>query len=227
MVLLDVDVDPSGRDPVPDIQARCPMCRTFTTAFPNRRRRDELRARYPQIYTDREAEAAAADADEENVEEIMLYIGNRHQDVAPAPDEPEGNTHDWTLFVRTNRPRIIEEVHFFLPPMIKDNHIVRTRAPYQILRRGKSTYWIAVAVVLRPNYTWVSEEALDSPDGAARGTMVLEWMLDFEGFGGRGSMGRYKLKFRDDRNGDPQQRAQREYRRVMWQYRQEGQLPTW
>lgn len=54
--------------------------------------------------------------------------------------------------------------------------------------------------MLKPGYSWVSEDAQDSPDGAEKGMLGLEWGLDFERFEGRGSMGRLRLKVRNQRD---------------------------
>ena len=46
----------------------------------------------------------------------------------------------------------------------------------------------------------MSDDAQDSPDGAPKGMLPLEWALDFTGFGGKGSMGRCRLKVKNDRD---------------------------
>ena len=53
---------------------------------------------------------------------------------------------------------------------------------------------------MKAGYSWVSDDAQDSPDGAPKGMLPLAWTLDFEGFGGKGSMGRCRLKVKNDRD---------------------------
>ena len=53
-------------------------------------------------------------------------------------------------------------------------------------------------MILKPGYSWVSEDAEAAPDGAAKGMLSLDWTLDFEGYGGKGSMGRWRLKVRNE-----------------------------
>lgn len=83
-------------------------------------------------------------------------------------------------------------------------------------------------VVLKAGYSWVSSEAEDTPDGAVKGMLSLEWTLDFEGFGGRGSMGRTKLKVKSDKElvgGDGEEaRDDAEWQRTVRQYQRDGRF---
>ncbi|KAK8074175.1 hypothetical protein PG994_005074 [Apiospora phragmitis] len=196
MVPVDVDEEPVEFDPVADLQARCPMCRTLTTALPSPARQDELRAKYPNTYANRETEVLSESRgggveDGKSVQTITVYIGNRHQDVvAPGAGGPLlGDMHDWTFFV-----------HIYLHPLAPRNYVIRQRAPYQISRRSWGPFVVTAEVILKDGYSWVSEDARESPDGAVKGMLRMEWMLDFDGFGGRGSMGRYQLKVKHDRD---------------------------
>ncbi|KAK8103047.1 hypothetical protein PG984_016193 [Apiospora sp. TS-2023a] len=203
IVHVDVDTDPAVFDVVAAMQARCPMCRTFTTALPSLEKRDELKAKYPRTYMAREAEVLSeAQGDGAgNEETITLYIGNEHQDLpVPTTGEPVENRHGWTVFVRPSRTDIIEEVHFYLQPTFRDTHIVRPEPPYQITRRGRRPFVVLISVILRPDFLWLSGDVADAPDGAFRGALGLEWELDFDRFGGRGSMNRIALKVKNDRN---------------------------
>ena len=230
IVHVDVDTDPAVFDTVAAMQAGCPMCRTFTRALPSAARRTELQAKYPRTYVERQTEAVSEARPDgaENEESITLYIGNRHQELpVPTTGEPAENTHCWTFFVRPSRADIVEEVHFYLRPTFRDDHIVRPEPPYEITRRGSRPFVMMAAVVLRPDYSWVSEDAGHAPDGAPRGTMVLEWRLDFDGFGGRGSMGRYQFNVMNDRGSvDEEVRRDRAWMRVFWQFEQLGRFPT-
>lgn len=74
----------------------------------------------------------------------------------------------------------------------------------------------------------MSSEAEDTPDGAAKGMLPLEWTLDFEGFGGKGSMGRTKLKVKSDREWEGVDgegaRDDAEWARTVRQYQRDGRF---
>jgi hypothetical protein len=74
-------------------------------------------------------------------------------------------------------------------------------------------------VILKPVYSWVSEDVHDSPDGAVEGMLPLEWTLDSGSFGGKGSMGRRRLKVKNDRGwdgtSDEEERDRMELRRTV------------
>lgn len=103
---------------------------------------------------------------------------------------------------------------------------MRQRPPYQIARLGWGIFQITASVILKPGYAWVTEDALDTPDGAPKGMLPLEWMLDFDGFNGKGSMARCRLKVKNDRGWegvqDEQARDARELRRTVRQYERDG-----
>jgi hypothetical protein len=203
MTIVDVDEEPAYFDAV-SVEARCPMCRTLTSAVADGPRAEVLRTKYPLTCRDRDLEAAAengaADSSESSLQTLTVYIGNRHTLVPSRANDLAQNQHEWTFFVRPSRTDIIEAVHIHLHPTFRDNHIVKRRAPYEISRLGWGHFVIAASVVLKAGYSWVSEDAFDSPeDGHGKGALQLEWTLDFEGFGGKGSMGRSRLKVRDER----------------------------
>ncbi|ETS76156.1 hypothetical protein PFICI_11543 [Pestalotiopsis fici W106-1] len=227
MTIVDVDEEPVEFDAVSELEARCPMCRTMTTATANPALAQELKSRYPLTHGEREAEAHA-EADGlggDAIHTITVYIGNRHTRIPPSPGSPH-NIHDWTFFVRPSRTDIVEEVHIFLHPTFRQNRVVRQRPPYQISRVGWGIFTITASVVLKAGYSWVSDDAQDSPDGAVKGVLPLEWMLDFDGFGGKGSMGRCRLKVKNDRDWDgvseEEERDQREWGRMIRQYERDG-----
>jgi hypothetical protein len=47
----------------------------------------------------------------DGVEGVMILIGNKHKLVRNPGD---ANQHDWTFFVRTSRPELVEEVRIDL-----------------------------------------------------------------------------------------------------------------
>lgn len=202
MTIVDVDEQPRPFDPI-SLEARCPMCRTLTTATPDNLRAQTLRSKYPSLCSKRDAEASAegTSGSDSSLHTLTVYIGNRHTLVPAQANDLAENQHEWEFFVRPSRTDILEEVHMHLHPTFRQNHIVKKRAPYAISRVGWGHFAINVSVVLKPGFSWVSEDASDSPGGARRGSLPLEWTLDFEGFGGKGSMGRCRLKVRDERGG--------------------------
>lgn len=110
---LDMDLsafDPNY-DPTPDLEAGCPMCRTLTTAVPDRTLAGVLEARYPATYAERRVEeetARGSRVGEDGVQGMMILIGNRHRAERGGDEGP--NKHNWTFFVRVSRPDIVKEV---------------------------------------------------------------------------------------------------------------------
>ena len=232
MVRVDVAEEPAEFDPVSDLEARCPMCRTMTSATEDGPRSQQLRVRYPKTWAERLAEDENPWGSEmaEAIQTITVYIGNRHRLVRPSVEEghlPQ-NQHEWTFFVKPSRTDIVEEVYFFLHPTFRPNTVVRQRRPYELTRTGWGVFAMDAIVVLKAGYSWVSEQAQVAPDGAPKGALPLEWMLDFEGFEGRGSMARLRLKVRNDRDwqavgsGREELRDDREFGRMMRQYERDG-----
>ncbi|KAM0714360.1 hypothetical protein Q7P37_010147 [Cladosporium fusiforme] len=228
-IIVDVDEEPVAFDPVSDLEARCPMCRTLTSAQPDAQRDQALRSKYPQACASRDRETLAeqiSDSPSAALQALTVHIGNRHDLVPPSPGDLAVNQHEWSFFVKPSRIDIIEEIHIFLHPTFPQNHIICTRPPYAVSRVGWGTFTLTASIILKPGYSWVSEDAQDSPDGAVKGKLPLKWKLDFEGFGGKGSMGRCRLKVRNDRSwegvGAEEQRDQREWRRTIRQYERDG-----
>ena len=98
-----------------EMESRCPMCRTLTTASPDRAREAALRRRYAQPYRQREREERTVPNEDftEAVETLTLYIGNTHHLIKP-DSAGSKNTHNWKFFVRPSRTDLIEEVQVFL-----------------------------------------------------------------------------------------------------------------
>ena len=203
MTIVDVDSEPVPFDAVSGLEARCPMCRTLTSALPDAQRDGTLRLKYPQTWTQRYRETAAEQNTESSgsIQTITVHIGNRHTLIPPREGELAENQHEWDFFVRPSRTDIVKEVHIHLHPTFRQNHVIKTRAPYSVSRIGWGHFTITTQVVLKAGYSWVSEDAEDSPNGAAKGSLPLEWTLDFDGFGGKGSMGRCQLKVRTTESG--------------------------
>ena len=224
MQIVDVDEEVVPFNPVSGLEARCPMCRTQTTAALDHARALNLTKKYPYTYTERkdEEDASRASGEGGEIQTLTLSIGNRHHLV---PNE-SANTHEWTFFVRPSRTDIIEEVHIHLHPTFRPSRIIRTRPPYEIRRLGWGFFTVVAYVILKAGYNWVSEDAENSPDGAEKGMLGLEWVLDFDRFGGRGSMGRLKLKVKNQRDwagvDDEEEEDERVWERTVRQYQSDG-----
>jgi hypothetical protein len=100
-----------------ELEIKCPMCRTSSTAAADADREALLRSQYPQTYALRGAEEqTAVEGDLTDVESLTLYVGNTHQLVKHDDDDGNEypNKHDWKFFVRPSRNDLIEEVHVYL-----------------------------------------------------------------------------------------------------------------
>ena len=212
MTIVAVTEQPREFDAATGLEANCPMCRTRTSAALDENRTNTLRSKYPRSYAEREAEEAQDEREGESVQTLTVYIGNEHRDIDPDPEGLAANKHEWTFFVRPSRTDIIEEVHIHLHPTFRQNHIVRSRPPYQLTRVGWGYFTITASVILKAGYSWVSSDAEDSPDGAEKGMLRLEWTLDFGSFEGTGAMGRCRLKVKSarGREGEEWERASEE-----------------
>ena len=108
---IGLDVDEDVDLPPNEIEAKCPMCRTLSTAVLDQQRSDLLTQRYPSTYETRSDELLREqDEDGTLVESVTIWLGNEH---AATRREPGGtaNVHSWRFFIRFSRNDIIEEVH--------------------------------------------------------------------------------------------------------------------
>lgn len=111
MTIVSLDEEPSTFN-ANDIEARCPMCRTLTTASLNPDMIARFEAQYPKLYREREAEeeSSSTDGPVVTIETLTLYIGNKHQII----ESETANMHEWTFFVKPSRTDIIKEVRILL-----------------------------------------------------------------------------------------------------------------
>lgn len=187
---LDLDLshfDPSY-DPTYDLEANCPMCRTRTTASPDNALARQLEQQYPNTYEERRKEEEVERGQrvgEGGVEGVMILIGNRHRLVR---GEETANKHDWTFFVRTSRPDIVEEVRVNLHPTFRPPRLVLRQPPFEVRRLGWGYFTIEAQIVLKEPYGWVKDGGERRHEG-----LELTWTLDFEG---RGRQGRVRAKVR-------------------------------
>ncbi|KAI4718322.1 hypothetical protein E4T48_05514 [Aureobasidium sp. EXF-10727] len=192
-----------------DTEARCPMCRTPSSATPNSDRMIRLQQRYPVTYPARAAEEASEnDPNAGTIETLTLCIGNTHKLISPAPESQ--NMHQWTFFVRPSRKDIIASVDIQLHPTFRPSHLRLSQPPYEITRKGWGYFVVTTHVILKPGWSWVSEEATEVPfrDDGAKAKLPLDWTLDFSAHEGKGSMGRCRLKVRKEGEAEKRQREE-------------------
>ena len=172
-----------------EIETRCPMCRTPTTATLNGSREAELKEKYPRVYRAREIEARSEDEAEgaASVETLTIYIGNSHS-LIRLEDSESHIKHEWKFFVRPSRTDLIEEVQIFLVsishlkdieisvlkpsqhPTFRNPRIIVQYPPYEVRRLGWGYFTIFANIILKAGYSWMSSEAEDAPDGGKRGS---------------------------------------------------------
>ncbi|EMC99099.1 hypothetical protein BAUCODRAFT_22388 [Baudoinia panamericana UAMH 10762] len=225
MTIVRVDEEPQDFDAATGLEARCPMCRTYTTASLDHPLADRLQSTYPAVYGERGSEEADDGDQHDSIQTITVYIGNSHELIQPAEQESH-NIHRWTFFVRPSRNDIIDEVQIFLHPTFRPSRIIRQRPPYELSRIGWGYFTIVAGVILKPGYSWVSSDAEDSRDGAPKGMLRLDWTLDFTSFGGTGAKGRHRLKVKNERGwADVDEEAERdeaEWSRTVRQIQRDG-----
>lgn len=122
--ILHID-DPALPLPVDTaVEAKCPMCRTQTSASLDSVLDEKLRRLYPISYAERAVEEekdgfVSVKGEESTVQTLTVVIGNEHRLVTDerygaAEDGTDGNIHEWTFFVRPSRSVIVEEVQILL-----------------------------------------------------------------------------------------------------------------
>ncbi|KAF1940515.1 hypothetical protein EJ02DRAFT_445400 [Clathrospora elynae] len=176
-------------DPVYDLEANCPMCRTHTTASPDQALARQLEGKYPTTYVERRVEEEVergSRVGRDGVEGIMILIGNRHRLIRGDDDE---NEHDWSFFVRTSRPDLVKEVRIDLHPTFRPPRLTIRKPPYEVRRGGWGHFTIDAEIVLKEPYSWVVDNT-----GIKQPGLELAWTLDFEG---RGRQGRVRAKVRN------------------------------
>lgn len=171
----------------------CPFCNAFSrkglekiTSFPDTRLANLLRQKYPVTYARREK--ALFDINQ-NTQALTIHIGNWHEEFGQ-------DSHRWTFFVKPSRTDIVQEVHIELHESFKNPYVVRKKPPYSFHGRGWGYFNIQVCIVLKPGYVWLSGDAEDWVDGRPGAALKMDWTLDFQSFGGRGAMGRCRVKVR-------------------------------
>ncbi|KAF1976610.1 hypothetical protein BU23DRAFT_455120 [Bimuria novae-zelandiae CBS 107.79] len=176
----------SAYDPSYNLEARCPMCRTQTTAQADATLARALEAKYPQSYAERtaEAESTVSSRDRDGAEGVVILIGNRHAVIGAA--EGSGNKHDWTFFVRMSRPELVSYVKVNLHPTFRPPSLILRNPPFEVRRLGLGYFNIQATVVLKEGWEWVGGSEVRGELTDRKGALGLEWMLDFDGEGRQG-----------------------------------------
>lgn len=181
------DFDPNY-DPTYDLEANCPMCRTQTAAVPDQELAKQLELKYPIAYAERKAEEEVERGSrigQGGVEGIMILIGNKHRRVRGSED---ANEHDWTFFVRTSRPELVNHVRVYLHPTFRPPQLTLRKAPYEVRRLGWGTFTLEAEIVLKEPYQWIIDSS-----GPTQPGLELTWPLSFER---TGRQGRVRAKVR-------------------------------
>ncbi|KAL1648266.1 hypothetical protein SLS61_006956 [Didymella pomorum] len=187
------DFDPNY-DPSYDLEANCPMCRTHTAASPDRALATQLEQKYPATYAERRVEEEVdrgSRIGQNGVEGIMILIGNKHRLVRGSED---ANQHDWTFFVRTSRPDLVEEVRVELHPTFRPPRVVLHRAPYEVRRLGWGYFTLEAEIILKEPYTWIVDNS-----GETQRSLELTWTLNFTDRGRQGRVRAKVKKLEEDR----------------------------
>lgn len=172
---------------------KCPICKTVEIdaliALPNYSLAQQLRAKYPFMYSHRMA--ALNETTESNSQMLTIMIGNWHQEV-------KQNSHYWSFFVKPNRTDIIKEVQLQLHESFPEPHVVLPKAPYVFHGQGWGYFTIEILVVLLEGYAWERNKKHPNKSknviGQNANQLKMEWTLDFKSFGGRGAQGKCRMR---------------------------------
>lgn len=74
MTIVDVDEEPVAFDPVSGLEAKCPMCRTQTTASFNPEMARMLEAQYPKTWAELKRESEEDGEGMGGIKTITVYV---------------------------------------------------------------------------------------------------------------------------------------------------------
>ncbi|KAK8070543.1 hypothetical protein PG997_010746 [Apiospora hydei] len=202
-ILFDVDTIPANNLQIANLLnvlvARCPVCHTKSGpgVTPSPEKCTELRTKYPIAYAEREAKAAHAEpgsGGDGGVQTITVCIGNSHQAVPiPQGSSETKREHKWAIFAKSSSDDVIAYVRFSIPGM---GFYPAHAPPFRVAGSGSNTFSAKVTVVLKAGYIWDSEHAEDTTGGGYKRAVIAQWDMDFGSYGGKGSMGLWRLKFK-------------------------------
>ncbi|KAF3917942.1 hypothetical protein ABW20_dc0109946 [Dactylellina cionopaga] len=193
MTIVPLEEEPEDFNAI-NMSAKCPMCRTLTSAVRSEEVENRVKEKYPDLYAQREEEFAAEGSERDvSVESITVYIGNTAKMVREIGDGR--SMYDWEFFVKVSDTSIVNEVEMLLHETFKQPRIVKRNAPYSVRREGWGTFTLRANVILKSGYSWISSDAVDSRYNK-RASLPLEWTLNFEG---GGCQARCRLKVKNER----------------------------
>ncbi|KAK6333352.1 hypothetical protein TWF718_011166 [Orbilia javanica] len=176
-----------------NLRAKCPMCRTMTSAKRSLEIEERIKGKYGGLYEKREEEAAREEEGKDvSIETLTVYIGNT---VVPPDLEDERGLYDWEFFVKFSDTSVVNEVEILLHETFKKPRLVRWKAPFSVRRLGWGVFVIRANVILKYGYSWISSDAEDARN-ARKISLPLEWELCFDG---GGSQARCQLKIKNER----------------------------
>lgn len=173
------------------IKFKCPTCRTYTSAFFDADRDSVLRIRYPDEYAERDIKATEEANDEDAVQTMVLMYGNSHRDMDTEIDEDSGLKlkHEFTFFVQSSRPDLIEKVEVVLHPGYRQDRLVTlTQPPFSTTHKAWGYFTVFAGVTLTEGWEWVDEALAvdsDATKGRCKDRLPLRWPLQLEGEGGQ------------------------------------------
>lgn len=185
---------------VDGIKFKCPTCRTYTTANFDAELDARLHKRHPEEYAARAAEQREPEdspEDEYATKTMLIMLGNSHRKVDPTPSPYTGSMrhHEWTFFVKSSQPELIEEIQVILHPTFREDRLVTLREPpFSITHKGWGYFTIFAGLQLKKGYEWIDEErAVSSNRDRKKDRLPFDWLLDFRG---NGSQTNRLVKFR-------------------------------
>ncbi|KAK6348992.1 hypothetical protein TWF730_009752 [Orbilia blumenaviensis] len=192
MTIVPLDEKPEDFVSAP-LTAKCPMCRTMTSAKRSLEVEEKVKTKYGDVYEERDREVVREEEEKEvTVETLTVYVGNT---VIPPKEGDEKGLFDWEFFVKVSDERVISEVEILLHETFKRPRLVRWKPPFTVRRLGWGTFVIRTNVILRHGYSWISSDAEDTKY-SKKASLPLEWELCFDG---EGSQARCQLKIRSDK----------------------------
>jgi len=179
-----------------DQEIICPLCGGLTTVFFDSLLQESLQARSLHIYHNSFGMGEGTVSSllgSSTLETLTLLIGNTHKlsqfissDLQSDPQRE--NKHDWTFFVRPSNKAMVEEVVVHLHKSFRNNKISLRHPPFELRRWGWGYFTIFVEVILKPGYTILHDEAVETVEGGYKNRLNLEWELSLDNDGAQGKL---------------------------------------
>ncbi|KAK6538943.1 hypothetical protein TWF694_010493 [Orbilia ellipsospora] len=96
------------------ISAKCPMCRTLTSAQRSEEVEERVKSRYPEIYAQREEEYTRDESLKDvSIVSLVVYVGNTAK-LVEGSGSGERKFYDWEFFVTVSDTSVVNEVEILL-----------------------------------------------------------------------------------------------------------------